>query len=116
MPVPRVRTAVASAVAVCLAGLVPTAALAQPAGVESSSTIVRTLKDPRITESSGLARSRYNTSRLWTHNDSGGGGTIYAIGPSGRTTATYELANARHWDWEAMASARRGPGRLPVRR
>lgn len=69
--------------------------------------IDRTIKDPAIVESSGLARSWLNPHRLWTHNDSGGGSTLYAIGERGRTVAKYELVNARHWDWEAMASAKR---------
>jgi hypothetical protein len=66
----------------------------------------RTIKDPSIVESSGLARSSYRDSRLWTHNDSGGGSTIYALGGTGRTVAKYELVNASHLDWEGMASAR----------
>ena len=68
---------------------------------------VRTLKDPEIVESSGLALSLYRNKRLWTHNDSGGGPRLYAIGKRGQTTGRYYLENARAWDWEAMASAKR---------
>ena len=64
---------------------------------------VRTLKDPEIVESSGLALSLYRNKRLWTHNDSGGGPRLYAIGKRGQTTGRYYLENARAWDWEAMA-------------
>lgn len=68
---------------------------------------LRTLKDSRIVESSGLALSGYNNRRLWTHNDSGGGPWLYAVGRHGRTTGRYYLTHARAWDWEAMASAKR---------
>ena len=73
----------------------------------SRSGVERTIKDPAIVESSGLARSHYRPSRLWTHNDSGGGSTIYALGRTGRTTARYQLLHASHLDWEGMASAQR---------
>lgn len=67
----------------------------------------RTLRDPRIVESSGLARSRYVKGLLWTHNDSGGGPFLYAVAPSGATVARYAVAGAPAVDWEAMASAKR---------
>ncbi len=74
------------------------------AGVLKTQAVkVRTLSDPAIKESSGLARSYYQPDRLWTHNDSGGGTTIFALGKSGRTTAKYELKGASHKDWEGMA-------------
>jgi hypothetical protein len=92
--------------AAALALVTSVALLPQPATAQAAGVVVRTMTDPRIVESSGLARSHFNDTRLWTHNDSGGGNTIYAIGRSGRTTATYQLANARTWDWEAMGSAR----------
>ena len=74
---------------------------------DPATTVERTLKDPAIVESSGLARSRYSDTRLWTHNDSGGGTTIFAIAESGRTKARFELTGASHRDWEGMASAKR---------
>ncbi len=66
--------------------------------------MVRTLKDPGITESSGLARSAYSRTRLWTHNDSGGGDYIYAVGARGRTVGRFALVGASHLDWEAMSN------------
>ncbi len=87
--------------AAALVAVQPTAADAQVYKTQAKK--VRTLTDPAIKESSGLARSYYAPSRLWTHNDSGGGTTIYAIGKSGRTTAKYELTGATHKDWEGMA-------------
>ena len=73
----------------------------------SGASVERTLKDPTIVESSGLARSRYSDSRLWTHNDSGGGTTIFSIAASGRTKAKFELSGASHGDWEGMAAAKK---------
>ena len=85
-------------------------ATSQPLPADAADTTyrkVRTLKDPQIVESSGLALSLYRDSRLWTHNDSGGGPRLYAIGRRGQTTGRYYLNDARAWDWEAMASAKR---------
>ncbi|MDH4159516.1 MAG: hypothetical protein OEV62_04610 [Actinomycetota bacterium] len=107
LPTSRTSTLASTTLAAGLAGLLAAAVLPQAATAGSTGVVVRTMSDPRIVESSGLARSNFNTTRLWTHNDSGGGNIIYAIGRTGRTTATYRLANARSWDWEAMASARR---------
>jgi hypothetical protein len=88
-----------------VAALVPAAATG--ATSVAGASVERTIQDPDIVESSGLARSRYSDTRLWTHNDSGGGTLIYAIGKTGRTTATYELSGASHLDWEGMASAKK---------
>ena len=79
----------------------PQAQAANPA----PATIDRVLQDPVIKESSGLARSRLSDTRLWTHNDSGGGNTIYALGSGGKISATYQLTGASYKDWEGMASA-----------
>jgi hypothetical protein len=69
------------------------------------------LADPRILESSGLALSRRHPAVLWTHNDSGGGPELYAVGPDGRTRATLTLAGAGARDWEAVAAGRDDRGR-----
>ncbi|OLZ71532.1 hypothetical protein AV521_11405 [Streptomyces sp. IMTB 2501] len=51
-----------------------------------------TLKDPRITESSGLAASRLHPGVYWTHNDSGDGPYVYAVDSrTGRTVARITL-------------------------
>ena len=99
-----------------VAGLVAAALIPQQATAAggyvragaTSSSIDRTLKDSAITESSGLAPSGYSSTRLWTHNDSGGGTYIYAIGANGETTATFTLGSASHTDWEAMGSRKSG--------
>ncbi|MER6025139.1 WD40 repeat domain-containing protein [Streptomyces sp. NPDC001851] len=51
-----------------------------------------TLKDPRITESSGLAASHLHPGVYWTHNDSGDGPYLYAVDSrSGKTVARITL-------------------------
>lgn len=62
-------------------------------------------KDPRISESSGLAVSPTHKDVFYTHNDSGSGAQFYAVGPDGRTLATFTLAGAASRDWEAMAAS-----------
>ncbi|MFE1842200.1 WD40 repeat domain-containing protein [Streptomyces sp. NPDC059515] len=52
-----------------------------------------TLKDPRITESSGLAASRQHPGIYWTHNDSDDGPYLYAVdSASGETVARITLS------------------------
>jgi hypothetical protein len=88
-------------------------ALALPAAaqeVEGSEVALR-LEDPRILESSGLALSRRHPGVLWTHNDSGGGPQLYAVGSDGRTLATLTLAGVTARDWEATAAGRDDRGR-----
>lgn len=51
------------------------------------------IKDPRITESSGLAASRAHPGVYWTHNDSDDGAYLYAIdGRTGKTLATITMS------------------------
>ncbi|GAA0489324.1 hypothetical protein [Streptomyces olivaceiscleroticus] len=51
-----------------------------------------TIKDPRITESSGLAASRAHPGVYWTHNDSDDGPYVYAVDSrTGRTVATVTM-------------------------
>lgn len=64
---------------------------------------VCTIRDPRISESSGLAASRRHPGTIYTFNDSGGQPQVYALGPDCRTRATLTFAGARNRDWEAMA-------------
>ncbi len=103
----RARRTTALAAAFGVAALT-VSATGPASALTTSSTKVRTLTDPAIDESSGLARSQLSSTRLWTHNDSGGGTTIYALDSAGRTDRTFELTNASHKDWEAMASATLG--------
>ncbi|MGW0711904.1 WD40 repeat domain-containing protein [Streptomyces sp. NPDC002643] len=51
-----------------------------------------TMKDPRITESSGLAASRRHPGVYWTHNDSDDGAFLYAVdSETGETVATITM-------------------------
>jgi hypothetical protein len=52
-----------------------------------------TIKDPRITESSGLAASRLHPGIYWTHNDSDDGPYLYAVdSATGDTVARITLS------------------------
>ena len=73
-------------------------------------TVVGTIQDPEITESSGLAASRTRPGYLWTHNDSGGDQAIYCLTEKARSCGTWELRGAEAFDWEDMAA---GPGPRP---
>jgi hypothetical protein len=64
----------------------------------------RTIRDPRITESSGLAASPTRAGVLWTHDDSGNPPVLFALAPSGRVTGTVRIAGVPDVDWEAMAA------------
>jgi hypothetical protein len=96
-----------AAVLLVLVGVALPAAAQQ---VEGAEVVVR-LQDPRIQESSGLAGSRRHPEVLWTHNDSGDGPRLYALGADGRTLATLTLAGVQARDWEAMAAGRDDRGR-----
>ncbi|WP_433246553.1 hypothetical protein ACQPYK_45440 [Streptosporangium sp. CA-135522] len=65
-----------------------------------------TFKDRRITESSGLAVSPTHKDLYYTHNDSSAGPVFYAVGPNGRTRATFTLRGAEARDWEGMAATK----------
>ncbi len=65
-----------------------------------------TFRDPRITESSGLAVSPSHDGVYYTHNDSAAQPEFYAVGENGRTKATFRLRGAEARDWEAMAASK----------
>ncbi len=63
-----------------------------------------TIKDPRITESSGLAASHRHPGVYWTHNDSGDGPYVYAVdAATGRTVARVTLRGVSVRDCEAIS-------------
>ncbi|MFF0224959.1 WD40 repeat domain-containing protein [Streptomyces sp. NPDC004629] len=75
------------------AGALLTGALAVPPATAADGDGGFTIKDPRITESSGLAASRLHPGIYWTHNDSDDGPYLYAVdGATGRTVATVTLS------------------------
>ncbi|MFF2846974.1 WD40 repeat domain-containing protein [Streptomyces sp. NPDC058001] len=68
--------------------LIPASASAEDIGAGGF-----TLKDPRITESSGLAASRTHPGVYWTHNDSDDGAYLYAVDArTGETVATVTMS------------------------
>ena len=60
-------------------------------------------KNPRLTESSGVAVSRAHPGVLWTHNDSGDGPYLYATDLRGRDRGFLLVRGAEAFDWEDMA-------------
>ncbi|CAL9503396.1 WD40 repeat domain-containing protein [Streptomyces sp. enrichment culture] len=83
-----------------LAAVLLTGALAVPASAadaagprtRSAGDEGFTIKDPRITESSGLAASRQHPGIYWTHNDSDDGPYLYAVdSATGETVARLTL-------------------------
>jgi hypothetical protein len=61
-----------------------------------------------VTEASGLATSEADAGVVWTHNDSGGGPEVFAVGlDDGADRGRFTLDGASAVDWEDMA---RGPG------
>ncbi|MDQ1287547.1 MAG: hypothetical protein QG622_1112 [Actinomycetota bacterium] len=71
----------------------------------------RVVRDPRVGESSGLAVSLRHRGVLWTHNDSGTDGVLFALAADGRTAARVRLKGVATYDWEAMAAYRDAAGR-----
>ena len=68
------------------------------------STVVSTIDDPRITESSGLAVSTEHDDLAYTVNDSGNAPTVFAIRIStGRVVGTTSIRGATWLDTEALA-------------
>jgi hypothetical protein len=64
---------------------------------------------PQVQESSGLATSSVSDDWLFTHEDSGSGSDVLAVGLDGRLLARYRLGvQAR--DWEDMARGPDGDG------
>lgn len=63
------------------------------------------LGDPRLLEQSGLAASRTVADRLWTHNDSGDGAYVFAVGVDGRALGRVELQGVEATDFEDIAAA-----------
>ena len=65
--------------------------------------IIGKISSKEIQESSGLAASRCRSDILWTHNDSGGGPFLYAIGLNGDRLETWKVSGAKNVDWEDIA-------------
>lgn len=86
---PSVTSGAATAVAVC-AVLALTAPAAHADGKPGNDGF--SIKDPRITESSGLVASRAHPGVYWTHNDQDKGAFLYAVDSrTGETVATVTM-------------------------
>jgi hypothetical protein len=81
--------------------------IALSAEVYGPPTIVTTIKEKSISESSGLVASRSTPGAYWTHNDSGDGPFIYAVDTHGDTRGIFRVTGAQARDWEDIAA---GPG------
>ncbi|WUH97961.1 hypothetical protein OHR68_31305 [Spirillospora sp. NBC_00431] len=112
MSVSRAARACAALVLVGTSGRVLAPAAA--AGSARDDEVAFTIKDPRITESSGLAASARHPGIVYTHNDSGGVPKIYALDGGGRGRAVLTLAGAGARDWEGMALGKDGRGRPAI--
>jgi hypothetical protein len=66
------------------------------------------LKDSRINESSGIAASIINKDAFWTHNDSGDSARIFLFNKKGKTIAVVNIKGVNAFDWEDIASFKRG--------
>lgn len=77
---------------------------ASAASAAPSGSTARVVRDDRVVEASGLARSTYKRKILWTHNDSGDGPRIFAIRRNGTTAAVVRLRGASAIDWEDMTA------------
>ncbi len=64
-----------------------------------------------LTEASGLAESREAPGTFWTHDDSGGAATLYALDESAGLLAQQPLAGVSNTDWEDIAI---GPAEDPA--
>jgi hypothetical protein len=65
------------------------------------------IQSSSVNESSGLMASRSEPGVYWTHNDSGDGPFIYAIGSHGESVGVCRVAAAEAVDWEDISI---GPG------
>ncbi|GGX46824.1 WD40 repeat domain-containing protein [Streptomyces fructofermentans] len=76
-----------------LAGAILAVVLAVPAVAADDGSEGFPVKDPRITESSGLVASRAHPGVYWTHNDSDDGAFLYAVDSrTGGTVATITMS------------------------
>ena len=74
-------------------------------------SIIGTVADDAITESSGVVASRCNPDILWTHNDSGDDAFIFAMHMNGAKAGTWKLPNAQNFDWEDIATTKDKDGK-----
>jgi len=71
---------------------------------------VGTVDNGEITEASGIIASRQNPGVLWTHNDSGFRGSVFALGTNGAALGRWSIPDVYTGDFEDISF---GPGPLP---
>jgi hypothetical protein len=70
-----------------------------------SPRVLAVIRDPRVTESSGIAPSQISDNAFYTFNDSGDSARFFKFDRSGKVVAVFSVPNAANVDWEDMASA-----------
>ena len=108
----RVAARAGAAIALAGASVAVFAPAASAAGKDDR--VAFTIRDQRITESSGLAASTRHPGVVYTHNDSGGVPKIFALGPDGRVRAVLTVGGASARDWEGMAIGKDARGRSAI--
>lgn len=63
------------------------------------------LNTPLLDEASGLARGIKNPNLLYSHNDSGGKNSVYAIDSKGGLIAEIQLPTVKNRDWEEISTS-----------
>ncbi|MCC6832397.1 MAG: hypothetical protein IT200_13710 [Thermoleophilia bacterium] len=89
-----------------LLALMATAAVSAAAAPPAGAVVDRVIRDPRITEASGLAPGLRTAGILWTHEDSGHPARLFAVRRDGRTAGVVRVPGVPATDWEALASYR----------
>jgi len=87
-----------------LVAVVLAAMTAAPSAVAEDGPQGFTIRDSRITESSGLAASRAHQGIYWTHNDSDDGPYVYAVDSrTGKTVSRVTLSGIKPRDVEGIS-------------
>lgn len=73
--------------------------------------IIGKFESDEITESSGIAASACQPDVIWTHNDSDNGAFLYALNLKGSHLGTWQVSNAKNFDWEDLALRRDANGK-----
>ena len=87
---------------------------ASPPPAEAATTLF-TLRDPRLSEVSGIARGVVSPGVFYIQNDSGDTARFFALGADdGRVRAEYDVSGTAAVDWEDLAVATDASGRSSV--
>ncbi len=84
----------------------PSSSALPGSGQVPTAEVDRVIRAEELTESSGLAVSPGHPGVLWTHNDSGSAGVLFAVDKAGRIVARVRVTGVSGDDWEAMAAWR----------